>query len=154
MSNNNITFWSSTKSGFDYDLDRLFKSIEGTIGECTQEECDLLHTALFEHLVAIRDTIESFDKKIEARQEAERQTELSAREEILLETEDGEMVKFNAPYGFDSPSIRGSSVYTFDLYGLRFNSEGKIEAAFDRFHGDRRLTPEELDMCNSLFVRM
>ena len=144
------------KSAFESEISETFKSCEGTLRECNQAELNDLYNLLFQRLFDIREDLERFDKRIEQRQEDERQAELAQREEILLQTQDGQKIKFSAPYGFDSPSHRGTTVFCSDLYDLHFDSEGYINEAFveHSMYGDRRLTPEELVMCNSLMQRM
>ena len=144
------------KSSFEHEISETFKSAEGTLRECNQTELNDLYDLLFQRLYDLREDLEKFDKRIEARQEAERQAELAAREEVLLETQDGQRIKFSAPYGFDSPSHRGTTVFCSDMYNLHFDSEGRIDEAFldHSMYGDRRLTADELVICNSLMQRM
>ena len=144
-----------TREELDYIIDKTAKDVRDTCNECNKKEADDLHTALFDHLEKIKEIAAQFDKRIEARQEAERVAELAVREEVLLETDDGQKIKFSAPYGFDSPSSKGSTIYCFDMYDLHLEG-GKIEAAKTYLIGGvyRDLSPEELEVCNSLMQRM
>jgi hypothetical protein len=148
----NISFWSSERGDMEWDIHRLSRELLDTISHCNAMEAKELHAALFDHLVKIRDTVEEFDKKIEKREQAEHEAELAQREEVTLETVDGEKLKFNAPYGFECSPQR--TIYSYDLYDLDIE-DGKIIAAKAYTMGSYSpLTREELDKCNSLLVRM
>lgn len=148
----NITFWSIAKSDMDWDITRLSRELLDTVSHCNAMEAKVLHSLMFPHLIAIRDLVEKFDEQIEKREEAERQAELAVREEVLLETVDGEKLRFNAPYGFEVTPQR--TIYSYDLCDLQLD-QGKIIAAKAYTMGrNSPLTPEELDKCNSLLVRM
>jgi hypothetical protein len=148
----NITFWSIAKSDMDWDITRLSRELLDTVSHCNAMEAKELHSLMFPHLIAIRDLVEKFDEQIEKREQAEHQAELAQREEVTLETVDGEKLKFNAPYGFECSPQR--TIYSYDLYDLDIE-DGKIIAAKAYTMGSySSLTPEELDKCNSLLVRM
>lgn len=153
--NNNNNWDMITRDELDYIIDKTAKDVRDTCSECNKQEADDLHTALMGHFEKIKEIAAEFDKRIEARQEAERQAELAVREEVLLETDDGQKIKFSAPYGFDSPSSKGSTIYCFDMYDLHLEG-GKIESAKTYHLGGvyRDLSPEELEVCNSLMQRM
>ena len=155
MNKTNTTFWSTRPSELENDVERLCRHLTCTIREFSASEAEAFHTEAFDHLVTLRDLEEKFEKIYLARHEHERQVELSEREEVLLETDDGQKIKFSAPYGFDSPSSKGSTIYCFDMYDLHLEG-GKIESA-KTYHlagVHRDLSPEELEVCNSLMQRM
>ena len=148
----NISFWSSERGDMEWDIHRLSRELLDTISHCNAMEAKELHTALFDHLVKIRDTVEEFDKVVKKREEEEHQAELAQREQVTLETIDGEKLKFDAPYGFEVTPSR--TIYSYDLCDLQLD-QGKITAARAYVLGSySSLTPEELDKCNSLLVRM
>ncbi len=144
-----------TRDELDYIIDKTAKDVRDTCSECNKQEADDLHTALMGLLEKIKEIAAEFDKRIEVRQEQERLAELAVREEVLLETDDGQKIKFDAPYGFDSPSSKGSTIYCGDMYDLHLEG-GKIESAKAYHLGGvyRDLSPEELEVCNSLMQRM
>jgi hypothetical protein len=151
MSNTFISFWSSNRDGFSSDVSRLEKSIQGTLGEANQDELNELHDALHEHFVKIRDTVEEFDKRIEARQEAERQAELAEREDFILDMDDGTKAKFNGPQGWDSKT---GVIMTYDLFDLVVE-EGRITSAKRMYMGRcSSLSEWDINVCNSLLQRV
>ena len=162
MSKTNTTFWSTRPSDLEHDVERLCRHLTCTIREFSASEAEAFHTEAFDHLVALRDLEEKFEKIYLARHEHERQVELSEREVLTLSVvpdDGGENVdtKFSAPMGFDSPTHKGSTVYCNDLYHLVLGADGKIEAARVSYFtggGSRDLTPDELVICNSLMQRM
>ena len=161
MSKTNTTFWSTRPSDLEHDVERLCRHLTCTIREFNASESEAFHTEAFDHLVALRDLEEKFEKIYLARHEHERQVELSEREILTLSVvpdDGGENVdtKFSAPMGFDSPTHKGSTVYCNDLHSLVMR-DGKIEAArVTNFTGglSRDLTADELIVCNSLMQRM
>ena len=144
-----------TKDGFEYEVGKLFKAFEGTLGECNKEEFESLYDDLNEHLHAIANILEKMDKTIEERQEAEQQAELAVREEVILDMEDGTKIKFNAPYGWSSKAWSGSTIHSFDLFDIRCE-DGRITAAKTKLHwgSERSLEPADLEVCNLLLQRM
>jgi hypothetical protein len=158
----NITFWSTRHLDIQHDIKRLCDHLTSTLQELSPTESEAFHTEAFDHLVALREIEEKFEKIYLARHEHERLTELAEREILTLSVipdDGGENVdtKFSAPMGFDSPTHKGSTVYCNDLHSLVMGPDGKIEAArVSYFTGGRSrdLTPEEIIVCNSLMQKM
>jgi hypothetical protein len=161
MSKTNTTFWSTRHLDIQDDVLRLARHLTSTLEELSASESEAFHAEAFDHLIALRDLEEKFEKIYLARHEHERLTELSQREVLTLPVipdDGGEDVdtKFSAPQGFDSPTHRGSTVYCNDLHSLVMR-DGKIEAArVTNFTGglSRDLTADELIVCNTLMQRM
>ena len=161
MSKTNTTFWSTRPSDLEHDVERLCRHLTCTIREFSASEAEAFHTEAFDHLVALREIEEKFEKIYLARHEHERLTELAEREILTLSVipddgSDNVDTKFSAPMGFDSPTHKGSTVYCNDLHSLVMR-DGKIEAArVTNFTGglSRDLTADELIVCNSLMQRM
>jgi len=151
MTKNSPTFWSTRPSNLEHDIEHLCRHLTCTIREFSASEAEAFHAEAFDHLVALRELEEKFEKIYLARHEAERVAELAQREQVTLETVDGEKLNFDAPYGFDGT---GRTIYSYDICDLAIE-DGKVTAARAYVMGHYfPLTPEELDKCNSLLVRM